>query len=156
MFEVKNYDECKDLKTGKAIKDDARAYLMEYIYNLIVADGGADHISQVGTGEYSVHIGDKTDEQGIAEICVNLKFIAKEFEETGKNGAYQRNVEAEDFEEEQKEKKADAEKKKVDAEKKKAADKAARELKKQLKEAKRAKRAENKEDTATDKIGQGE
>ena len=156
MFEVKNYDECKDLKTGKAIKDDARERLMKYIYDLIIADGGAEEISQVGTGEYSVHIGDKTDDRGIAEICVNLKFIAKEFENVGKNGAYQRNVEAEDFEDEQQEKKAEKERKKAEAEKKKAADKAARELKKQLKETKRAKRAENKEDTATDETGQGE
>lgn len=156
MFEVKNYDECKDLKTGKAIKDDAREQLMKYIYDLIVADGGAEHISQVGTGEYSIHIGDKTDEKGIAEICVNLKFIAKEFANVGKNGAFDRIVEAEDFEEEQQEKQAEKEKKKADVEKKKAADKAARELKKQLKETKRAKRTENKEDTATDETGQGE
>ena len=93
------------------------------------------------------------DQNPPALVCVEIDFTAKDFDvRTTSSGKtfepYERLIEAENYEEEVKEKKEKEAKKKADSEKKKMADKAAREKLKAEKDARKAQKNAQTEETA--------
>ena len=109
-----NFSELKE----SAIKNTARAAVIEVLRDMLETSFGAGAVSQVGSGEFAICVGEAPNGN---EVCVSLKVSAKDFEnrQTAKKTfvAYDRHAAAQEYDEKVDEaaaKKADAEAKKAE------------------------------------------
>ena len=129
----------EDCKTQTAIKNKVRAAMLDKIIQMFSAEFGEDRISVVFSGEsttteISIGVVDIETESGLAEICVNLKPVVKDFEDRVTQSktikAYERLCEEDFYKAKQEEKRETAKKKAKAKADKIARDKKAREDKK--------------------------